>query len=160
MVNSFVIIISIIAYNADGMAHGCTCRRKRVCNPFKQRRHVRIWSKWRQNFSLFWWTRTLPHRNWSETRNLKNKQEKYPGYASRNSFLKFIWCVAQIPDPRPKNNKTSRAAILLVLQNMTLVRVKCLKLVIDTFNRVQVKEHFYCVLNFSLINTDPSKDFR
>ena len=38
--------------------------------------HVRIWSKWRHILSLFWLTGTLPHRKWSETTYLRNKQCK------------------------------------------------------------------------------------
>ena len=43
---------------------------------FKHRCHVRIWSKWRHFLSLFWLTVTLPHRKWSETTYLRDKQCK------------------------------------------------------------------------------------
>ena len=48
-------------------------------------------------FSLFWWTRAQIHRKWSETTYLRDNQEKYLGYASRNSwnnFLKYVWRLA------------------------------------------------------------------
>ena len=78
------------------LSHGCKCRRKRVCNPFKQRRHVRVWSKWRHNFSLFWWTRTSSHRNWSQTRNLRDKQKRYHDYEGNIlSLLKHGWAEEQ-----------------------------------------------------------------
>ena len=41
---------------------------------FKHRCHVRIWSKWRHIFSLFWWTGTLLQRKWSERTYLRDKQ--------------------------------------------------------------------------------------
>ena len=43
---------------------------------FKQRCHVRIWSKWRHIFSLFWWSGTFRHRKWSERTYLRDKQFK------------------------------------------------------------------------------------
>ena len=43
---------------------------------FKHRCHVRIWSKWRRIFNLFWWTGTLLHRKWSERTYLRDKQFK------------------------------------------------------------------------------------
>ena len=49
-----------------------------------------IWSKWRHIFSLFWRNLGLLHRKLLATTYLRDKQEKYPGYASRNGFLKII----------------------------------------------------------------------
>ena len=44
-----------------------------------------------------------------------SRKDKYPGYASRNILLKFIWRVAQKLDPRSNRiTTTSRAVILLV----------------------------------------------
>ena len=37
---------------------------------------VRIWSKWRHIFSLFWWTGTLLRPKWSERTYLRDKQFK------------------------------------------------------------------------------------
>ena len=35
-------------------------------------------------------------------------EEKYPGYASRNSFLKFVWCVAA--EQNNNNNENSHSS--------------------------------------------------
>lgn len=51
------------------------------------------WSKWWQIFSLFRWTGTLPHRKTEKT-YLRDKQGKYPTYASRNNNLLQIGLMA------------------------------------------------------------------
>ena len=128
---------------------------------FKQiRRHVRIWSKWRTIFTLFWWWGALCHQNLWETRYLRNEQEEYPSYASRNGLLKVVWCVAQKLDPRPnRTEQNNENSVFSFLQHLVFVIIESLKLVTDTLHRVQVKEHFQCLSLFSFKNCSSLKRF-
>ena len=51
-------------------------------------------------------------------------QEKSPGSASRNSFLKFVWCVA-VEQNNNNNNKNRFFSISLILY-ILIVRIESL----------------------------------
>lgn len=63
--------LSVIVYGGwSGCQLDGSNRRKWVCNPFKQRRYVRIWSTQRHYLVLlFWWIGTLSHQNRGQKQN-------------------------------------------------------------------------------------------
>ena len=108
----------------EWLSHGCTCRRKRICNPLKQRRHVRIWSKWRHNFSLrrFWWTRiNIASPKLAEKRNQRDKQKKYP--EPLEVYLMRGIKTGTAAEQNNKNNESSDT-VLLVFTKRDTVQVK------------------------------------
>ena len=86
---------------------------------FKHRCRGRIWSKWRHIFSLFWLTGTIPHRKWSETTYLRDKQCK----KNLQVMLQEIasW---NLSDAWQRNRiATTRTAILLIFTNTKTLAV-------------------------------------
>ena len=65
------------------------------------------WSRPIFSVDFAWWTRTWLYRKWPETAYLRDNKEKYLGYSSRNSLLKYVWCVEPEQDNNNKNNGNS-----------------------------------------------------
>ena len=115
---------------------------------FKHRCHVRIWSKWRHILSLFWLTGTLPHRKWSETTYLRDKQCK----KNLQVLLQEIasW---NLSDAWRRNRitatTTTRTAILLNFTNTSWLQEW--KVWSVTLNQMQVKIEF-SMCQLSIVN--------
>lgn len=107
----------------------------------------RIWSTQRYNFSLLLWTGTLSHQNWSETKYLSEKQEKYPGYASKNYFWNLPISVSNVI--ARSNRKQQKQRKQQFSSGFRLIRCMECRL---------VNEHFYCVWTFSFAKMLISRD--
>ena len=68
-------------------------------------------------FILMNWNITLPKMVRNNILEEKAMQEKYPGYASRNSFLKFVRCMAADQNNNNIENSDSSHFSVLIHPN-------------------------------------------